>query len=304
MSALRLGTRRSALALAQSGQIARRLEKLGHKVTVVEIVTEGDRTRGPLWSAGGKGLFVKAIDDALIEGRIDLAVHSAKDMTAEIPAGLGVAAVPARASAADVLVSRAGWTIALAPTGARIGTSSSRRAAQIRRQRPDLNIVGLRGNLDTRLKKISGEIDCAVLAQAGLGRLFLDGLPGGLIQATLDPRQFIPAPGQGCLALMTREDECGCVEPLNDADSRSALLIERAVVARLNADCHTPLGAYAWRDGREWKAVASISHPDGSAPASAELSGVDVESLGSALAGLLLANGGEKILEALKADAH
>ncbi len=254
---IRIGTRKSPLAMAQSGWVAEEIRRKSGgrmRAELCGIVTEGDRIGGadetplPKWS-GGKGVFIKAIDEALLAGAVDMAVHSAKDVPARLADGVAAAAVPMREDPADVLVSREGWTIETAPDGARIGTSSLRRAAQIGFHRPGLSIVSVRGNVETRLGKVGGACDAVVLAAAGIRRLGGD-VPGtmGLCAARLDPAVFLPAPGQGILFLVTRAGREPEFDFLNDADSARALALEREVVRALGADCNWPLGAWARPD--------------------------------------------------------
>ncbi len=229
--------------MAQSRAIAARLAGLGHRVELLEIVTTGDR-----WSATpgqpppDRGMFVKELELALLDGRADLAVHSAKDLPVALPDGLGVVAVPAREDARDVLVGVAGGLDALSP-GARIGTSSPRRRAQLRLMRPDLEIVELRGNVDTRLaRRDAGDVDALVLAAAGLIRLGIR-RPDILVLA---PPVCVPAPGQGLLAIEGRADDAAvraAVAGLDDHDAHASLIAERTVLSGMGGGCMTPLGA-------------------------------------------------------------
>jgi len=229
--------------LAQSRAIAAGLAGLGHQVELLEIVTTGDR-----WSAApgqpppDRGMFVKELELALLDGRADLAVHSAKDLPVTLPDGLGVVAVPAREDARDVLVGVAGGLDAL-PPGARIGTSSPRRRAQLRLMRPDLEIVELRGNVDTRLaRRDAGDVDALVLAAAGLIRLGIR-RPDILVLA---PPVCVPAPGQGLLAIEGRADDAVVREALSgldDHDAHASLIAERAVLSGMGGGCMSPLGA-------------------------------------------------------------
>ncbi len=241
MSPLRLGTRGSALALAQARWVA---ERLGD-VEIVEITTAGDLDR----AAGDKSRWTGALERALLAGEIDVAVHSAKDVPGELAAGTEIAAVPPREDARDVLVG--------APLGAgvRVGTSSLRRRAQLLALWPELDVVELRGNVDTRLRKLAdGEVDALVLAAAGLARLGR----GDVAASPLEGDVFVPAPGQGCLALQARAGDR--FEPVADADAHAALAAERAVVARLDASCHTPVGVHRRPGG----VAAFVGLPDGS----------------------------------------
>jgi len=237
---MRIGTRRSALALAQADLIARMLGGC----EIVPILTSGDRGEG----IEDKSRWVGELELALARGEVDIAVHSAKDVPGELAAGLVLAGTPARADPEDVLCGAA--SLAQLDSGARVGTSSIRRTAQLRAARADLEIVPIRGNVDTRLEKLArGEFDAIVLARAGLQRLGREDALG----AVLDPAQFVPAPGQGALALELRDGDTRAHEALAaivDADASSCLRAERALALALDADCHTPLGAHATlRDG-------------------------------------------------------
>lgn len=262
---LRLGTRGSALALRQSGMIAAELERLGVAVEMVVIKTSGDVATGSLAALGGKGLFVKEIEEALLRGRVDLAVHSLKDMPAVLPSGLALVATPPRADARDVLVSHAGVGLGRLPAGTRVGTSSLRRRAQLLTLRPDLAVVEMRGNVDTRLDKLArGHVDAILLAAAGLARLGL--APAGAV--TIPVRSFVPAIGQGILALEGREDDDRVrrlVAALDDPATRAAATGERAFLAAIGGDCHTPLAAHAVVNGATVAMQAVVYAVDGRA---------------------------------------
>lgn len=265
---LRIGTRRSALAMAQSRGIAESLQAFGVATELVPIVTSGDRgATAEASPAGLKGLWVEEIVRALREGRVDLAVHSAKDLPAEDEEDIVLAVVPERASPLDVLVTREGSL----PSGGVVGTSSLRRQAQVFRWRPDVLLKDLRGNVDTRLRKLAeGEVDAVVLAAAGLLRL-------GIVPehaAPMSISEMIPAPGQGCLGVQSRADDGATratVAPLDHADSRSALEAERDLMRRLGGGCALPLGAFA--DVREGsvRLVAAVFTPEGARQARAEV---------------------------------
>lgn len=246
MTALRLGTRRSALAMAQSRLVADAVTATsGRPVELVEVVTEGDRSARALTTFGGSGVFVTALRDRLLAGDVDLAVHSLKDLPTAPAPGLLLAAVPTREDPRDVLVARDGAGLADLPTGARVGTGSPRRAAQLRALGLGLDVVAIRGNVDTRLRLVAdGEVDAVVLARAGLARL------GRLAEATevLDPLLMLPAPGQGALAVECRDgddDTAAVLAALDDADARAAVTAERALLATLEAGCSAPVGALA-----------------------------------------------------------
>ena len=245
MRTLRLGTRRSALATTQSGWVADALRRRGTPVELVEITTHGDVSRAPLAVIGGTGVFVSALRDALLEGRVDLAVHSLKDLPTAAADGLALAAVPEREDPRDVLVARDGLRLAQLPAGARVGTGSPRRRALLLDARPDLEVVAVRGNVDTRLRMVSsGELDAVVLAAAGLRRL------GRLDEASevLDAETFVPAPGQGALAVECRADDAEVLAAVGALDSpadRLAVLAARRLLAALEAGCSAPVGAHA-----------------------------------------------------------
>jgi hydroxymethylbilane synthase len=296
---MRLGTRASALALAQARLVVDRLE-IGQQgdVEIVPIVTRGDR------GADGedKSRWVGELESALARGEIDLAVHSAKDLPGELADGLALVAAPARAGAEDVLCGASALE-QLAP-GARVGTSSIRRIAQLRAAREDLEPVAMRGNVDTRLSKLArGDFDAIVLARAGLQRLGREHDVGAL----LDPARFVPAPGQGTLALQARVDDTAAREALAaicDAESFACLLAERALARALDASCHTPLGAHAAICEGSMRLRAWVGMPDGSAWAADELAGDagDPETLGRAVAERLeLAGAGEILRQAEQA---
>ena len=210
---------------------------------MLEVTTTGDRWSAQGGPAADKGLFVKELEEALLDGRADLAVHSAKDLPGELPAGLAIIAVPERAAPWDMLVGIRGGIDALQP-GATVATGSPRRCAQFLTARPDLQVVDIRGNVDTRLRKLdAGIADALVLAAAGLDRLGIERADA----TVLDPATFVPAPGQGCLAIEARSDRadvCEAISPLNDASSRLALDVERAVLAAFGGGCSAPVGAY------------------------------------------------------------
>lgn len=270
---LRLGTRGSDLAVTQSGMVGDALAELGgFDVELVRVRTEGDANRAPLAQIGGTGVFVTALRDALLHSDCDVAVHSLKDLPSAPADGLTIAAVPTRADARDVLCARDGLTLAELPAGARVGTGSPRRAAQLRAARPDLAVVDLRGNVPTRLGRVtSGELDAVVLAGAGLSRL-------GLLDAVtdfLDPSVMLPAPGQGALAVEVRSEDltsggegsggelAAAMAALDDGQTRAAVTAERALLARLEAGCSAPVGALARFQGGALHLAAVVGSPDG-----------------------------------------
>ena len=260
-------TRRSALALAQCRAFVASLRAVHPSLEAreLQVVTSGDRLQDrPLAEIGGKGLFVKEIEQALLEGRADFAVHSMKDVPATVPEGLTLACVPAREDARDVLVAPRHGSLAALPAGARIGTSSLRRMVELRLRRPDLTVVAMRGNVDTRLRKVDeGEFDGIVLARAGLVRLGLDARTSEILETDVS----LPAPGQGALGIECRADDASVLALLASAhDTEAALRVttERAVLGALGGDCKTPLGAYAERLGASMRVRAFVAEADGS----------------------------------------
>jgi hydroxymethylbilane synthase len=294
---IRLGTRASLLAKTQSTWVAERIAAaLGREVELVEVTTEGDRDRGPLAQLGGTGVFVSALREALLDGRIDVAVHSLKDLPTGPAAGIALAAVPLREDPRDVVVARDDLTLGELPVGSRLGTGSPRRAAQVRALGLGLEIVDIRGNVDTRIRKVrEGEYDAVVLARAGLARL------GRLDDATevLDPLQMLPAPGQGALAVEARSGDALATElaVLDDARTRAAVTAERAVLATLEGGCAAPIGVLAevveGEDGDElWVRAVALS-PDGELSVRMSATGdpADADGVGNRLAGDMLAEG-------------
>lgn len=307
MSLIRIGSRRSKLALTQTGLIADQLRALGHDIEIVEIVTEGDTNRAPLTQLGGTGVFATAIRNALRDNRIDLTVHSLKDLPTAPAPGLVIAAIPPREDARDALIARDGLTLGELPTGAIVG-GSPRRAAQLAALGLGLETREVRGNVDRRIDFVrNGELDGIVLARAGLSRV------GRLdeITETIDPVQMLPAPGQGALALEIRADDSDLhdiVRHLDDADTRAAVTAERAVLARLEAGCSAPLGALAEIsedvDGSlEISLRAFVGRTDGTFDLRRSQTGSfgQPEQLGHDLAELLLTDGA---LEAFRSDEH
>ncbi len=262
---LNLGTRGSPLALAQAAMVRSALGAVGRPADVVAIRTTGDRiTDRPLAEAGGKGLFTKEIDEALLDGRIDLAVHSAKDLPTALPAGIAIAACLERADCRDAFLSPRAHHLRDLPEGAVVGTASLRRAALALRLRPDLRIVSMRGNVQTRLKKLeAGEADATLLALAGLTRLGLADRAASI----LGTQEWLPAPGQGTIAITARAGDAAVLEALKKIDHRAtslALSAERAFLAVLDGSCRTPIGGLAEIDGDALRFRGIIVKPDGS----------------------------------------
>lgn len=300
---LRLGTRASALARTQSGLVASALTaRLGVQVELVNISTEGDRSADPIASFGNVGVFVSALRDRLLAGAIDLAVHSYKDLPTAPAAGLRLAAVPVREDPRDALCARDGLRLAELPVGARVGTGSPRRVAQLRALGLGLELVPLRGNVDTRLAKVSGgELDAVVLARAGLARLGrLDA-----VTESLDPLQVLPAPAQGALAVECRAGDTDLIAMLSavdDPDTRAAAAAERAMLAALEAGCTAPVAALAevvdGDDGLEIFLRGSVTALDGSDAVRLSATGplTDAEGVGRRLSADLLAVGAAKLM--------
>ena len=280
---MRLGTRGSALALAQAREVAAALGG----AEVVKITTSGDRDR----ARGDKERWVRELDAALLDGEIDLAVHSAKDVPAQLHEGIVIAAVPPRADPRDALCGAA--ALGELPERARVGTSSLRRAAQLRALRSDLEVLELRGNVDTRLGRLAaGDYDAIVLARAGLERLGR----GDEATGTLD--EMVPAAGQGALAITVRADDDAAGEAvvrISDAAAARCLAAERALVRALEADCHTPVGAHAVLDG-DLVLRAFVGAPDGTMWVRDELRGPEPEALGDEVARRLRAAGADEVL--------
>jgi hydroxymethylbilane synthase len=245
-SALRLGSRRSPMAVAQSSAVARLItERTGRAVELVGVTTLGDVSREHLTQIGGTGVFVNALRESLLGGEVDFAVHSLKDLPTAAAPGITLAAVPARDDPRDALVAREGAKFADLPTGARIGTGSPRRAAQLLLLRPDVSCVPIRGNADTRLAKVrEGEVDAVVLAYAGLGRIGRT----NIISEIFEPDDIVPAPGQGALAVECRAEDtelAALLAAIDHAATRAAVTAERSLLAALEAGCSAPVGAYA-----------------------------------------------------------
>ena len=264
---LTYATRRSALALAQSRAFADALRRAHPGLDLVEktVVTTGDRIQDrPLSEVGGKGLFVKEIEEALLDGSADFAVHSIKDVPAALPAGLTIACIPTREDPRDALVAPHHQTLANLPAGARIGTSSLRRGISLRLARPELLIVPLRGNVDTRLRKVdAGEVDAIVLARAGLVRLGL----ADRATSVLDAEVSLPAVGQGALGIEARAADdrvLRLLAALHDARAATCVAAERGVLSALEGDCKTPMAAYATAIGDDLELAAFVAEPDGS----------------------------------------
>jgi hydroxymethylbilane synthase len=299
---LRLGTRKSPMAMAQSGLVAQAItERTGRPVELVGVTTQGDVSRAQLAQSGGTGVFVSALRDALLAGQVDLAVHSLKDLPTGRPDGIVLAAVPTRDDPRDALIGRDGAKLADLPPGASIGTGSPRRAAQLLLLRQDIRCVPIRGNAGTRLAKVgAGELDAVVLAAAGLARLGrLD-----VVSQIFEPEDMLPAPGQGALAVECRAGDCDLAELLGAVDdplSRAAVTAERTVLAVLEAGCSAPIGAYAAVTAGSTDHLqleAAVIAPDGSQSLRERGSDdpVAAEQLGRRIASRLLGSGAAMLI--------
>ncbi len=303
---IRIATRKSALALWQARHVSAILNNLPdvNRTVLVPMSTRGDEVLDrSLQKIGGKGLFIKELEIAIQQGDADIAVHSMKDVPAEMPAGFCIAATLARANSADALVTRDGTQLADLKRGATIGSSSLRRQAQLKMLRPDLNIEPLRGNVNTRLKKLqNGDYDAIVLAAAGLERLDLS----HHISQQFSPTEMLPAAAQGVLGIECREDNealRALLAQLNDTTAAQTTSAERAIARVLQANCQSPVAAHAIVSGDAITLTALVAHPDGSRSISDTVSGSahDAEALGEQLAARLLDNGARELLDSIGA---
>jgi hydroxymethylbilane synthase len=301
---LRIGTRGSVLAVTQAEQVAAELRRRYSDLApvLVKIKTSGDKfVHIPLSRVGGKGLFIKEIEEALQDERVDLAVHSMKDVPTEIASGLSIAAILERKDPSDALISRQGKKLLALPRGARIGTSSLRRQAQLLNHRPDLTVVPLRGNLDTRIRKLRTEtLDAVVVAAAGVYRLGRQDEITEILSAEIS----LPAVGQGALGLEVREEDRkihNLIAPLNHRASALTVAAERAFLARLGGGCQVPIAAYGQLDGDQLHLTGLVSMPDGTEIVRGERQGPSAhgEEIGITLAEDLLGRGADRILEEL-----
>lgn len=300
---LRLGTRASPLARWQADWVAGELRKRGVEVELVLISTQGDVKSGPLGQIGGQGLFTKEIQRALLDKQIDLAVHSLKDLPTADVEGLSLAAVPERESIADVLVGNSARSLADLPTNARVGTGSLRRRAQLLHQRPDLQMLEIRGNVETRLRKLDeGEYDALVLAQAGLHRLGLDARIAGIIPLAV----MLPAVGQGALGIESRADDAATrqlLAPLNHLATQQAVIAERSLLATLRGGCLAPVGAWGRVEGGSLLLDGVVLSGDGRQRVAASSSGpaTSAAEVGRSVAEQLIAQGAEGLIAASRA---
>lgn len=306
-----VGTRQSALALTQTGQVIDQLKQIcesygfPYSFEIRKIVTKGDRILDvTLSKVGGKGLFVKEIEQALIDGEIDLAVHSMKDMPYQLPEGLMNGATPKRVDPRDCLVMRSGSSLADLPSGARVGTSSLRRACQLQAARPDLKLESIRGNIDSRIRKLETEgLDAVVLAAAGLSRMGWE----DRISAYLAPEDCIPAVGQGALGIECRSDDEGVRELLallNDPQTELAVRAERSFLGTLNGGCQVPIGAHAVLIDQEsaeptLELTGIVGSPDGELLLKETKRGTNPEQLGRDVAEALISRGADRILASI-----
>ena len=298
----RIATRRSQLALWQAEHVAARMSAAGARVELVPMVTQGDRILDvPLAKIGGKGLFVKELESAMLEGRADLAVHSIKDVPMELPPGLSIAAILTREDPRDAFVSNRCAALSALPQGARVGTSSLRRQCQLKAIRPDVELLDLRGNVNTRLARLdAGDYDAIILAAAGLRRLDM----AARIAEAIGPDTLLPAVGQGAIGIEARDDDAelrALLAALHDADTAACVLAERALNRALQGGCQVPIAAHAVLQGDTLSLRALVGTVDGTRVLRAEGSGPRgaPELLGESVAAELLAGGAAEILRAL-----
>lgn len=302
-----VGTRQSMLALTQTGQVIEQLQALcdqhglPYTFEIHKIVTKGDRILDvTLSKVGGKGLFVKEIEEALLQGQIDIAVHSMKDMPSVLPEGLVNGATPQRVDPRDALITRAAASLEDLPHGAKVGTSSLRRASQLKHARPDLDIVSLRGNIDTRLKKLETEgLDAIVLAAAGLQRMSWSDRVTSLLPIDV----CLPAVGQGALGIECRADDEAVLQLLslfNDTETEVTVRAERSFLGALNGGCQIPIGAFATLEGDQLTLTGLVASPDGHTVLKQTLQGTNPELLGQQLAEQLRQAGADAILATIE----
>lgn len=303
---IHVGSRRSKLALTQTNWVMDQLKKIDPSIefTLTEIVTKGDRILDvTLSKVGGKGLFVKEIEQALMDKKIDIAIHSMKDMPAELPEGLTIGCIPVREDPRDALISKDHVTLENLPTGAVIGTSSLRRGAQLIHIRPDLEIKWIRGNIDTRLEKLqSGEYDAIILAAAGLSRM---GWSQDVVTEYLEPIQCVPAVGQGALAIECRSDDTELLELLEkftNQETSLAVTAERAFLKDMDGGCQVPIAGYATVKGEEITLTALVGSPKGETILKEVVTGKDPVQIGKEAAKLISAQGGYDLIQQVKRE--
>jgi len=305
MTHIRIATRRSPLALWQAEYVSSELQRLDPSVTteLVKIVTKGDKILDvPLAQVGGKGLFTKEIDEALLDGRADIAVHSMKDVPTELPAGTAIRAHPKREDPRDAIATITGGDMGTLPDGARIGTSSLRRIAQLKSKYPSFEFVSIRGNIQTRLSKLGEEVDAVILAAAGVCRMGM----GDKMHQFMDTDLMLPAVAQGTLGIQTRDGDDiinALVDQMNHPETVLRTRAERAFLARLEGGCQVPIAAFATLDGDQLLLKGLVGDVNGDVVIAREIEGlaVDGEQMGIALADEILDAGARPILEALYA---
>jgi hydroxymethylbilane synthase len=298
---LRIGSRGSKLALWQANWVREQLRRAGHEIEMQIIKTTGDKLEVSLAKSGAKGLFIKEIEEALLAGAVDLAVHSLKDLPTDQPEGLYVAAVPGREDPRDVLISRGGVPLAALPSPARIATSSLRRQAQLRRLRADVRFVEMRGNVDTRFNKLErGDADALMLAAAGVRRLGFE----SRVTRYFSTEEICPAAGQGALAIEIRrgdEKTLGAVAPLDELSAHRAVRAERAALRELGGGCQLPIAAYAVASSGSLALLAVVASPDGARLLRARATGASdgPEELGAEVAQELFSQGARELIAAM-----
>jgi hydroxymethylbilane synthase len=304
MATLRIGSRGSQLALWQANHVAELLRGRGHEVSIEIIKTTGDKiTEIALSKVGTKGMFTKEIEEALAEGRVDLAVHSLKDLPTELSDQFTLGAILPREDARDAFVSQKFSSLASLPKGARVGTSSLRREAQLRAMRPDLQVLSLRGNVDTRLRKLEGgEFEAIILAAAGLKRLGRE----EMVRERLPLDEMCPAAGQGALAIEVRAADSGtaaAIAFMDDAPSRATTSCERALLNGLGGGCQVPIGAHAEFSGEQLVLTAVVASPDGTRVLRERQMDREAKKLGESVAHQLLGKGAQEILDSIYGTA-
>ena len=301
-----VGSRRSKLALTQTKWVIQQLKRLNpsYEFEIKEIVTKGDKILDvTLSKVGGKGLFVKEIEQAMLNKEIDMAVHSMKDMPAYLPEGLTIGCIPEREDHRDVLISKDGLTLDQLPAGAKIGTSSLRRGAQILAHRPDVKIQWIRGNIDTRLKKLeTDDYDAIVLAAAGLSRM---GWTKDVVTQFLDPDICLPAVGQGALAVECRKDDeelLSLLQGLNSIDTAQSVAAERAFLQKMDGGCQVPIAGYAHVKGEEVALTALVASPDGKTVYKEMAAGGNPEQVGEEVARRMIRMGAKQLIDQLAGE--
>ncbi|TDL34396.1 hydroxymethylbilane synthase [Jeotgalibacillus sp. S-D1] len=301
-----VGSRRSKLAMTQTKWVIEQLKAIdpSTEFEIKEIVTKGDKIQDvKLSKVGGKGLFVKEIEQAMIDGEIDMAVHSMKDMPAELPEGLTIGSIPVREDARDALISKEGKTLAELPAGSIIGTSSLRRSAQILAKRPDLEIQWIRGNIDTRLNKLENEnFDAIVLAAAGLSRM---GWSKEVVSEFLSHEDCLPAIGQGALSIECRKDDTelrSLLDQFTDEETSLTVLAERAFLHKMEGGCQVPIAGFAILNGSDISLTALVASPDGKKVYKEVIKGNDPVKVGEEAAAVLTSQGAKALIDQVKAE--